>query len=347
MVVDDEDMRRGLHERELTRSPPARPRKSVTDCIAPPGRRKLRQSRSFPTKFLRHPPPSVRLVRATGGMLMRRSVKAILIARLFIGDLMMMTRTKILLAAGAAVLIGGVALAGTSFAERGFGHHGMRMGMMTASATSCCRTSTPTTTARCRKHEIDAAVNGALHRVRRQHRRKALAGGVPGARGRRSPSPIAVRAFQFLDPDGDAAIAKVELDRPLRLGRRPTSTRTPTACSRPPTGRITRPPARHAASRSGSGGPPSNCGAARATGRHRLTGGMSDIVAVIARPVPSTSIAKPPQSSAAPRRAAACRLPADDLAHQGRRPARRGGGGAAARSSSKARSARCSAPSRR
>ena len=150
----------GSMNAELTRSPPARPRKIVTDCIAPPGRRKLRQSRSFPTKFLRHPPMSVRLVRATGGMPMRRSVKAILIARLFIGDLMMMTRTKILLAAGAAVLIGGVALAGTSFAERGFGHHGMRMGMMMGVGHQLLENVDTNDDGALSQAEIDAAVNG-------------------------------------------------------------------------------------------------------------------------------------------------------------------------------------------
>ena len=33
--------------------------------------------------------------------------------------------------------------------------------------------------------------------------------------------PIAVRAFQFLDPDGDAAVAKAELDERFGDGRQP------------------------------------------------------------------------------------------------------------------------------
>ena len=44
--------------------------------------------------------------------------------------------------------------------------------------------------------------------------------------------PLAVRAFQFLDPDGDAAIAKAELDDRFGIGRQPTSTTTTTACFR-------------------------------------------------------------------------------------------------------------------
>ena len=91
---------------------------------------------------------------------MRRSVKAILIARLFIGDLMMMTRTKILLAAGAAVLIGGVALAGTSFAERGFGHPGMRMGMMMGVGHQLLENVDTNDDGALSQAEIDAAVNG-------------------------------------------------------------------------------------------------------------------------------------------------------------------------------------------
>jgi hypothetical protein len=144
-------------------------------------------------------------------MPMRRSTKAILIARLFIGDLMMMTRTKVLLAGAAAVLIGGVALAGTSFAERGFGHHGMRMGMMMGGVGHEMLKNVDTNDdGALSQEEIDAAVNARFTEF------DANADGELAleefqALWAEITRPISVRAFQFLDPDGDAALAKVEL----------------------------------------------------------------------------------------------------------------------------------------
>ena len=75
--------------------------------------------------------------------------------------------------------------------------------------------------------------------------------------------PIAVRAFQFLDPDGDAAVAKAELDdrfgtvvSPFRPERRRHALARGPAASRPPA---------RTANRAGSG-PADDCGA-RAGGR--------------------------------------------------------------------------------
>ena len=56
MVVDDEDVRRGLHERELTRSPRGTAKEKCNGLYRSAGAAKTATKPVFPTKFLRHPP---------------------------------------------------------------------------------------------------------------------------------------------------------------------------------------------------------------------------------------------------------------------------------------------------
>jgi hypothetical protein len=116
---------------------------------------------------------------------------------------------KIAVVAGALAIVGGLFLAGTSFADRGFGGHG-HMGMMglhhemlkdiDANADGALSQQEIDSAIDARFSEVDGDRNGSLSLEEFQ----ALWADIT--------RPVAVRAFQFLDPDGDAAIAKTELD---------------------------------------------------------------------------------------------------------------------------------------
>lgn len=118
----------------------------------------------------------------------------------------MQTRTKALTAAAAALVVGGLALAGPSLAQRG------AMGMMGGlGAEQLLREVDTDNDGRITQAEIDAAVNARFARF------------DADANGRLSldeftalwadiTRPMAVRAFQFMDPNGDAGVTKAEVD---------------------------------------------------------------------------------------------------------------------------------------
>ena len=137
----------------------------------------------------------------------------------------MRTRTKVLIGIGVAAVIGGVALAGASYAERGhggsYGHrmrgHGMGFlakgqfglmamemfdsidsdgdGMLTQAEIDKVRND------RHGAHDADGDGNLSLEEF----------AGV----WHETTRPLTVRAFQMLDTDGNAVITRPEYDRPL------------------------------------------------------------------------------------------------------------------------------------
>ena len=127
----------------------------------------------------------------------------------------MKTRTKILSATAAAVLIGGVAVAGQGMAQRMY--HGRGMGMFgMLGGEQLLREVDTNGDGRITQAEIDAAVNARFARF------------DANGDGRLSldeftalwadlTRPVTVRAFQFMDPNGDGSITKAEVDE--RFGR--------------------------------------------------------------------------------------------------------------------------------
>jgi hypothetical protein len=123
----------------------------------------------------------------------------------------MKRRGKIALSAAAVAVVGGIAVAGTSWAEWR-GHGGMRWGMMgggfgmqmlqdvDTNADNALSQDEINTAINTRFSEFDKDTDGALS----LDEFKALWAEVS--------APAAVRAFQFLDPNGDASVAKAELD---------------------------------------------------------------------------------------------------------------------------------------
>lgn len=119
-------------------------------------------------------------------------------------------RGKIALSAAAVAVVGGIAVASTSWADWR-GHGGMRMGMMggfgmqmlhdvDTNADNALSQDDVNTAINTRFSEFDANTDGALS----LDEFKALWAAIT--------EPAAVRAFQFLDPNGDASVAKTELD---------------------------------------------------------------------------------------------------------------------------------------
>ena len=138
----------------------------------------------------------------------------------------MRTRTKTLIGIGVAAVIGGIALAGVSYADRGFGahygfrgHHGHGMGFLAKGQFGL--------TAMEMFDAIDADGDGKLTQAEidevRNSRHAAHDADGDGALGldefaglwHETTRPITVRAFQMLDTDGDAVITRSEYDRPL------------------------------------------------------------------------------------------------------------------------------------
>ena len=118
---------------------------------------------------------------------------------------------RIALAASALAVGGGLFLATTSFAERAFGHgpmggghfgmlgHEMLQGV-DANNDGALSQDEINNTVNARFTDFDMDKNGSLS----LQEFEALWAEIT--------KPVAVRAFQFLDPDGDAAVAKTELD---------------------------------------------------------------------------------------------------------------------------------------
>jgi hypothetical protein len=128
------------------------------------------------------------------------------------GDEEMKTSVKMALATGALGVAGALFLVGTSYAERGIGP---RFGMMGGHGGPMIREMLANVDANSdgalSQEEIDAAVDGRFAEF------DANADGSLSldefqALWADITRPIAVRVFQFLDPNGDAAVAKSELD---------------------------------------------------------------------------------------------------------------------------------------
>ena len=138
----------------------------------------------------------------------------------------MRTRTKALIGIGVAAVIGSVALAGASFAERGhdgrygFSNHGGHgMGMMAKGQFGLMAMEM--------FDSIDADGDGMLTQAEidkvRNDRHGAYDADGDGNLSleefagvwHETTRPLTVRAFQMLDTDGNAVITRSEYDRPL------------------------------------------------------------------------------------------------------------------------------------
>ena len=121
---------------------------------------------------------------------------------------------KIAIAAGALAAAGGLFLATASFAERGFGPGRMGMmgggpfGMLGHEMIQSIDTNKDDALS---QEEINAAVNSRFAEFDAD-KNGSLSLPEFEALWAEITKPVAVRAFQFLDPDGDAAVAKAELD---------------------------------------------------------------------------------------------------------------------------------------
>ena len=115
---------------------------------------------------------------------------------------------KVALATGALAVAGGVFLVGTSFAGRGFGHHGGMMGPLGHEMLANVDTNSDGALSQA---EIDAAIDARFAEFD-ANKDMNLSLDEFQALWVEITRPISVRAFQFLDPNGDASIAKAELD---------------------------------------------------------------------------------------------------------------------------------------
>ena len=121
---------------------------------------------------------------------------------------------KIAIAAGALAVGSGLFLATASFAERGFGPGRMGMmggghfGMLGHEMIQNIDTNKDDALS---QEEINAAVNSRFAEFDAD-KNGSLSLPEFQALWAEITKPIAVRAFQFLDPDGDAAVSKAELD---------------------------------------------------------------------------------------------------------------------------------------
>jgi len=127
--------------------------------------------------------------------------------------MLMRESTKIAIASGAALLAGAFLFAGASWAHRGFGGPGMRMGMM---AQELLRDVDTDRDGKLTQQEIDNAIGARLTRFDADGNGRLSLEEFQGV-WTDFTRPVTVRAFQFLDPNGDAAVAKDELD--TRFGR--------------------------------------------------------------------------------------------------------------------------------
>ncbi|HEY7765790.1 MAG TPA: hypothetical protein VIB38_12435 [Aestuariivirgaceae bacterium] len=114
-----------------------------------------------------------------------------------------------IVALGALVAAAGIAVAGTAGAHSGFGHHGGPFRMVMHEMLGGIDTNNDHALS---QDEVNAAV------AARYSRFDANKDGKLSLEEFQSlwsdlTRPLAVRAFQFLDPDGDAAVARAEVDQ--------------------------------------------------------------------------------------------------------------------------------------
>lgn len=126
----------------------------------------------------------------------------------------MQTRTKVFIAAASALVVGGLALAGPSLAQhmqRG------RMGMMgNFGAQQLLRAVDTDRDGRISQAEVDAAVQARFAQFDADKNGR-LSLDEFTALWADLTRPVAVRAFQFLDPNGDAGITEAEADEQLGM----------------------------------------------------------------------------------------------------------------------------------
>jgi hypothetical protein len=125
------------------------------------------------------------------------------------GEKLMKRSTKMALTTGALAVAGGLFLTGAGLADSDFGRHGPHMGMMGIGSELLQGVDTNGDGA-LSQDEIDAAVNGRFGGFDADKDAK-LSLDEFRALWAEITRPVAVRAFQFLDPNGDAAIEKQEL----------------------------------------------------------------------------------------------------------------------------------------
>ncbi len=126
----------------------------------------------------------------------------------------MQTRTKVFIAATSALVVGGLALASPSLAQR---VHRGAMGLMGGfGAEQLLREVDTDRDGRITQAEIDAAVNARFARFDADGNGR-LSLDEFNALWADVTRPAAVRAFQFMDPNGDASVTKAEIEE--RTGR--------------------------------------------------------------------------------------------------------------------------------
>jgi len=122
----------------------------------------------------------------------------------------MTMKLKLLAAASVAAVLGLVAFSNPSLANRAYaGFHGMRM--MGGLATELLRDVDTDQNGKLTQQEIDGAVNGRYARFDGD-KNGSLSLEEFTALWAELTRPVTVRAFQMLDPNGDAAVARAEVD---------------------------------------------------------------------------------------------------------------------------------------
>lgn len=122
----------------------------------------------------------------------------------------MKTSVKMALATSALAVAGGLFLTGTVFAARGFDGPG-HMRTMGAFGHEMLKDVDTNGDGALSQEEINAAVDGRFAEFDAD-RNGSLSLAEFQALWAEITKPISVRAFQFLDPDGDAVVTKAELD---------------------------------------------------------------------------------------------------------------------------------------
>jgi hypothetical protein len=125
------------------------------------------------------------------------------------GESLMNTPTKLTLAAGAIAVIGGLSIASAAIANPGFGHQGGPFHMIVDEMLGSIDTNADGALS---QEEISAAI-AARYAAFDANKDGKLSLDEFQALWADLTKPIAVRAFQFLDPNGDAIVERSEVDK--------------------------------------------------------------------------------------------------------------------------------------